>query len=44
VEDAVAAGLAMVAGGADWLDVGGESTRPGSVPVPEVEEIARVRP
>jgi dihydropteroate synthase len=44
VEDAVAAGLAMVAGGADWLDVGGESTRPGSVPVPEVEEIARVAP
>jgi dihydropteroate synthase len=44
VEDAVAAGLAMVADGADWLDVGGESTRPGSVPVPEAEEIARVVP
>lgn len=44
MEDVVAAGLAMVAGGADWLDVGGESTRPGSVPVPEVEEIARVAP
>jgi dihydropteroate synthase len=44
VEDAVAAGLAMVAQGADWLDVGGESTRPGSVPVPEAEEIARVVP
>jgi len=44
VEDAVAAGLAMVAGGADWLDVGGDPTRPGSVPVPEVEEIARVAP
>jgi dihydropteroate synthase len=44
VQDAVAAGLAMVADGADWLDVGGESTRPGSVPVSEAEEIARVVP
>ena len=44
VGDAVAAGLAMVEQGADWLDVGGESTRPGSVPVPEAEEIARVMP
>ena len=44
VGDAVAAGLAMVEQGADWLDVGGESTRPGSVPVPEAEEIARVVP
>lgn len=30
--------------GADVLDVGGESTRPGHVPVPEEEEIARVIP
>jgi dihydropteroate synthase len=44
VEDAVAAGLAMVADGADWIDVGGESTRPGSQPVSETEEIARVVP
>ena len=44
VADGVAAGLAMVEQGADWLDVGGESTRPGSVPVPEAEEIARVAP
>ena len=44
VQDAVAAGLAMVADGADWIDVGGESTRPGSVSVPEAEEIARVVP
>ncbi len=44
VEDAVAAGLAMVAQGADWVDVGGESTRPGAVPVSEAEEIARVAP
>jgi dihydropteroate synthase len=44
VEEAVAAGLAMVADGADWIDVGGESTRPGSQPVSEAEEIARVVP
>jgi dihydropteroate synthase len=44
VGDAVAAGLAMVGQGADWLDVGGESTRPGSVPVSEAEEIERVVP
>jgi dihydropteroate synthase len=30
--------------GADLLDVGGESTRPGAAPVPEAEEIARVVP
>jgi dihydropteroate synthase len=44
VGDAVAAGLALVAEGADWLDVGGESTRPGSLPVSQAEEIARVAP
>jgi dihydropteroate synthase len=44
VGDAVAAGLAMVDEGADWLDVGGESTRPACVPVSEAEEIARVVP
>jgi dihydropteroate synthase len=42
--DAVSAALAMVAEGADWIDVGGESTRPGSVPVPTDEEISRVLP
>jgi dihydropteroate synthase len=35
---------AMVAAGADWVDVGGESTRPGSAPVPDLEQIARVVP
>ncbi|MXU65521.1 dihydropteroate synthase [Rhodobacteraceae bacterium KN286] len=30
--------------GADILDIGGESTRPGATPVPRDEEIARVRP
>ena len=44
VESAVAAGLAMALAGADWIDVGGESTRPHAVPVPEGEEIRRVVP
>ena len=34
----------MVAEGADLLDVGGESTRPGHAPVAEAEELARVVP
>jgi dihydropteroate synthase len=34
----------LVAEGADMLDVGGESTRPGAEPVSEAEEIARVVP
>lgn len=34
----------MVAEGADIIDVGGESTRPGAVAVPEAEELARVVP
>ena len=41
---AIAAGLAMVAEGADIVDIGGESTRPGSVPVPPDQEQARVLP
>jgi dihydropteroate synthase len=44
VENAVAAGVAMVEAGAHWIDVGGESTRPNSAPVAEVEEIRRVVP
>jgi dihydropteroate synthase len=35
---------ALVAAGADWLDVGGESTRPGAAPVPEQVELDRVLP
>ncbi|WP_425073114.1 dihydropteroate synthase [Sagittula sp. S175] len=35
---------AMVAAGADILDIGGESTRPGAVTVPPEAEIARVEP
>ena len=41
---AIAAGHAMLEAGADILDVGGESTRPGAAPVPPEEEIARVIP
>jgi dihydropteroate synthase len=44
-EDELAArAAAMVAQGADLLDVGGESTRPGHAPVPAEEELARVLP
>ena len=41
---AVEHGLRLVADGADLLDVGGESTRPGSDPVPADEELRRVLP
>jgi len=41
---AVAHGLAMVAEGADVVDVGGESTRPGAAEVPIEEELRRVVP
>jgi dihydropteroate synthase len=41
---AVAHGLELVAAGADVLDVGGESTRPGAEPVGEDEELRRVLP
>ena len=37
-------GIAMVDEGADIIDVGGESTRPGSDPVPAAEEVDRVAP
>lgn len=41
---AVERGLQMLADGADIVDVGGESTRPGSRPVAPVEELERVMP
>jgi dihydropteroate synthase len=44
VEAAVETGVKMAEEGAGWIDVGGESTRPGSTPVPEEEEKARVVP
>jgi dihydropteroate synthase len=34
----------MAVEGADWLDVGGESTRPGAAAIAETEELARVMP
>jgi dihydropteroate synthase len=43
-EAAVARGMEMAAEGADLLDVGGESTRPGSEPVSAEEERRRVLP
>jgi dihydropteroate synthase len=44
VDAAVALAGRMVADGADLLDVGGESSRPGHEAVPEVEELTRVVP
>ena len=43
-EAAVAHGLALAREGADLLDVGGESTRPGAAEVPLDEELERVVP
>jgi dihydropteroate synthase len=34
----------LIQEGADILDIGGESTRPGALPVPEEQELARVLP
>jgi len=41
---AIAHGRRMVADGADLVDVGGESTRPGALPVQAAEELERVMP
>jgi dihydropteroate synthase len=41
---AVAQARALVDQGADIVDIGGESTRPGAEPVPEAEELRRVLP
>jgi dihydropteroate synthase len=35
---------AMVRAGADWIDIGGESTRPGSQPTPAQEQLRRILP
>jgi len=43
-DNAVKRGLEMAAEGADIIDVGGESTRPGAAPVAEEEEVRRVVP
>lgn len=42
--DAVKRAMEMIAQGADFIDVGGESTRPGAAPVSEQEELDRVIP
>lgn len=44
VDDAVARAQAMIEQGVDLIDVGGESTRPGSLPVEPAEQIRRVVP
>jgi dihydropteroate synthase len=44
VQDAVNGALQMMDDGADLIDVGGESTRPGAVPVSDEEELQRVLP
>jgi dihydropteroate synthase len=41
---AVQHALRLIDEGADIIDIGGESTRPGSIPVPESDELARVVP
>lgn len=44
VDDAIAHGLRMFYAGADIIDVGGESTRPGAAPVDPAQEAARIIP
>jgi dihydropteroate synthase len=44
MNQAVDAGVQMVEAGADLLDVGGESTRPGAHPTPSAEERRRILP
>lgn len=43
-QGAIAHGERLLDQGADWLDIGGESTRPGAEPVDETAETARVLP
>lgn len=43
-DDAIAGGIAMHGAGAEIIDVGGESTRPGARPVPVADELSRVIP
>jgi len=43
-KQAIERGLLLIEQGADLLDIGGESTRPGAASVPEKEELARVLP
>jgi dihydropteroate synthase len=43
-ERAIARGVEMADEGADAVDIGGESTRPGAAPVTEGEELGRIAP
>jgi dihydropteroate synthase len=43
-DDAIAHGLELAASGADIIDVGGESTRPGALRISVAEELSRVTP
>jgi dihydropteroate synthase len=43
-EASIDAAVRMASEGADFIDVGGESTRPGAAPVPEDEELRRILP
>ena len=42
--EAVQAGLRMISEGADGIDLGGESTRPGALPVPPETQLERILP
>ena len=44
LESAVERAMQMWSNGADWVDIGGESTRPGADPVDPQEEMRRVIP
>lgn len=44
LEEAVRRASNMVSDGAEWIDIGGESTRPGATPVSHSEEVRRVVP
>jgi dihydropteroate synthase len=44
IDTAIAHGKKMVSDGADVIDVGGESSRPGSAPLSEKEELDRILP
>ena len=43
-DHAVEAAIKMASEGADWIDIGGESTRPGATPVTIDDELFRVIP
>src|SRR5438067_11553972 len=44
IDAAIARGVQIASEGADILDIGGESTRPGAEPIPAKEELQRVIP